>query len=178
MRMQVSMLAAVASVCLVAAPARAADLEPGDPAPVFQAATSDGTSFDLQSRKGQWTVLYFYPKAGTPGCTDQARGFRDGIQMIRDLGGDVFGISTDTVAQQAQFREAEQIGFTLLADPDGTVTRAYGAKMPLVTYARRWTFIIDPNLVIRQIDRDVDAAHDAEHAAAAIVRLKAEDANP
>lgn len=176
MRIPLSIFSAAIAALLVAGPARAADLKPGDPAPVFQAATSDGTSFDLNSRKGQWTVLYFYPKAGTPGCTDQARGFRDRIQAIRDQGGDVFGVSTDTVAQQAEFREAEHLGFTLLADPDGAVTSAYGAKMPVLTYARRWTFVIDPNLVIRQIDREVDAANDAEHVAAAIARFKAEEA--
>lgn len=167
------------SVLLVACawgPVHAAELKAGDPAPIFQTQSSDGATFDLNSRKGQWTVLYFYPKAGTPGCTAQARGFRDHIQAIRDQGAEVFGISTDTVQQQSDFHESEHLGFTLLADPHAAVTNAYGAKMMLLTMARRWTFIIDPELKIRKVDRDVDAAADAEHVAAAIAELKAASA--
>jgi peroxiredoxin Q/BCP len=101
------------------------------------------------------------PKAGTPGCTKQASAFRDGITVIRSEGADVYGISTDTVEAQAAFHKEHQLAFTLLADPDGTVTNAYGAKMPLLTMSRRWTFIIDPALTIRQVQHDVDPALDA-----------------
>ncbi len=65
--------------------AGAAELKPGDNAPTFSGRTQDGQSFDLASRKGQWTVLYFYPKADTPGCTKQACTFRDNIKQITDL---------------------------------------------------------------------------------------------
>jgi len=153
--------------------ATAADeLQAGQAAPLFTAKTQDGADFDLASRKGQWTVLYFYPKAGTPGCTKQACAFRDNLALIRDEGAEVYGISTDTVESQAAFHKEEQLGFTLLADPDGVVTEKYGAKMPLVTYAKRWTFIIDPALTIRQIQRDVDPSQDARRVAAEIARLK------
>jgi peroxiredoxin Q/BCP len=150
----------------------AEDLKVGDPAPLFTATTSTGAVFDLASRKGQWTVLYFYPKAGTPGCTKQAQGFRDNIHVIHDAGAEVYGISTDTVKSQAAFAEEQHLSFTLLADPDGTVVSAYRAKMPLLTMARRWTFIIDPDLTIRQIERDVDPALDAQRVATEITRLK------
>jgi peroxiredoxin Q/BCP len=152
--------------------AAATDLQPGAAAPLFTAKTQDGAEFNLADRKGRWTVLYFYPKAGTPGCTKQADGFRDGIKAIRDQGADVFGISTDTVESQAEFHKDENLSFTLLADPDGTVTELYGAKMPLLTVARRWTFIIDPTLTIRQVERDVDPPNDARRVAAEIARLK------
>lgn len=153
--------------------ASATNLEAGDPAPLFTAKTQDGATFDLGQRKGQWTVLYFYPKAGTPGCTKQADGFRDGIAPLRASGAEVFGISTDSVEAQAQFHRDENLSFTLLADPDGTITELYGAKMPVMTIAKRWTFVIDPTLTIREVERDVDPSTDAQRVAATIARLKA-----
>ena len=79
------------------------DLKLNDAAPTFTAQAQDNTTFDLANRKGKWTVLYFYPKAGTPGCTKQACAFRDSINKIRDQGADVYGISADTVEAQAGF---------------------------------------------------------------------------
>jgi len=154
----------------------AAELKAGDPAPLFTATMQDGASFDLASRKGRWTVLFFFPKAKTPGCTAQVGGFRDGIGAIRAEGAEVYGISTDYVETQKEFHDEEQLAFPLLADPEGAVTTAYGAKMPLVTYAKRWTFIIDPTLTIRQVEHDVDPAKDAERVAGEIARLKREPA--
>ncbi|HYD47521.1 MAG TPA: peroxiredoxin [Terriglobales bacterium] len=155
-----------------------AELKPGDPAPLFRAKTHEGAEFDLASRRGQWTVLYFYPKAGTSGCTKQAIQFRDNIRTIRAQGAEVFGISTDDVADQAEFHRAEQLDFALLADPDGAVTEAYGAKMPLVNISKRWTFILDPSLTIRQVQHDVDPSTDAERVAAEIAKLKSAAADP
>ena len=162
-------------VTLVASGASVAadkELAAGDPAPLFTAKTHDGSTFDLASRKGSWTVLYFYPKAGTPGCTKEASAFRDGIDRIRAEGAEVYGISTDTVEGQAEFHRDQRLSFTLLADPEGAVTTAYGAKMPLVTFAKRWTFIIDPTLTIRQVQHDVDPSEDAARVAAEIAQLK------
>ena len=167
-----ALFATVLPVVLLFASAHAAELKAGDPAPLFTAKTHDGKDFALKDRKGQWTVLYFYPKAGTPGCTKQACAFRDGIAAIRAEGADVFGISTDTVESQAEFHRDEHLSFTLLADPEGEVTNAYGAKMPILTMSKRWTFIIDPTLTIRQVQHDVDPAEDAQRVAAEIARLK------
>lgn len=166
-------LVLTAVISLLAYPAHAADeLKAGDPAPLFTTKTHKGEAFDLAARKGQWTVLYFYPKANTPGCTKQACAFRDSIQVIRDEGAEVYGISTDTVESQAAFHEEQHLTFTLLADPEGDVTKAYGAKMPILTMARRWTFIIGPDLTIRQVERDVDPSQDAKRVATEIARLK------
>lgn len=151
----------------------AAELQPGDAAPLFTAQTQDGTTFDLASRKGQWTVLFFYPKAGTPGCTKQVCAFRDSVKTIRAEGAEVYGISADTVEAQAAFHKEHQLAFTLLADPDDKVIEAYGTKMPLLSMSKRWTFIIDPALKIRQVQHDVDPALDAQRVAAEIVKLKA-----
>jgi peroxiredoxin Q/BCP len=150
----------------------AAELGEGDPAPLFTAKTQNGGEFSLESRRGKWTVLYFYPKAGTPGCTKQANAFRDSIESIRAEDAEVYGISTDDVADQAAFHTEQQLTFTLLADPEGTVTETYGAKMPLLTMSKRWTFIIDPTLTIRQVEHDVDPTMDAQRVAAEIARLK------
>jgi peroxiredoxin Q/BCP len=150
----------------------AADLKVGDPAPVFQAKTDQNKDFTLSSRKGQWTVLYFYPKAGTPGCTTQAQTFRDQIAPIRSAGAEVYGISTDTVADQAQFNQDQKLNLTLLADPDAKVTQLYGSKMPMLNVSKRWTFIIDPDLKIRSLDQNVDPAQDPGKVAAKLAELK------
>ena len=147
----------------------------GDQAPGIKLQTHEGKSFDLQSRKGQWTVLYFYPKADTPGCTKQACAFRDSISEIRKLNADVFGISIDSVKDQAKFHEKNNLNFTLLADADGTVAKAYGTKMPLVPMAKRWTFLIDPDLRIRFIDDGVSPAKDAGNMAAKLKELQANE---
>jgi peroxiredoxin Q/BCP len=159
-------------VALFATTAQASELKPGDSAPLFTAKTQNGETFDLATRKGTWTVLFFYPKAGTPGCTKEVCAFRDSIQTIREQGADVYGISVNSVEDQAAFHAEHHLAFTLLADPEGDVVEKYGAKMPVVTMAKRWTFIIDPDLKIRQIERDVDPALDAKRVATEIARLK------
>lgn len=148
------------------------DVKLNDPAPLFKVKNHTGAEFDLATRKGKWTVLYFYPKAGTPGCTKQACAFRDSIQKIRDLGAEVYGISTDTVEDQAKFHKQHRLTFDLLADADAKVTELYGAKMPLVKISKRWTFIIDPQLKIRNVLKDVDPAMDSERVVAEITKLK------
>jgi peroxiredoxin Q/BCP len=153
-------------------PAMGSDLKISDPAPTFQSKTQDGKSFDLASRKGKWTVLYFYPRAGTPGCTTQACAFRDNIEKVHAQGAEVFGISADTVEEQAAFWKEHHLNFTLLADPDDKVVNLYGSKMPVLKLSKRWTFIIDPELKIRAIEKDVDPALDAVKVAAQIADLK------
>ena len=145
----------------------------GAKAPDFKLITQEGKPFNLSSRAGQgWTVLYFYPKAGTPGCTTQACAFRDAIQQIRNLNAEVYGISTDDVSSLAKFHQEHGLKFTLLSDPNAHVTEAYGVKMPVVNMAKRWTFIVDPDLVIRDINDDVDPALDAKVVAERIQKLK------
>jgi peroxiredoxin Q/BCP len=155
--------------------ARSESLEVGQPAPVFGLIAHDGTRLDLTDRKGLgWTVLYFYPKADTPGCTKQACAFRDRIQMIRDKNAEVYGISTDSVADLAKFHKKYRLNFPLLADPDASVTERYGVKMPLLRLSKRWTFIIDQDLIVRAIDKDVDPARDADLVAQKIQELSIE----
>lgn len=147
-------------------------LKPGDNAPLFEAKLHDGTDFSLSSRKGKgWTVLYFYPKADTPGCTKQACAFRDAIDNIQKLNANVYGISSDSVESQRKFHEKYKLKFSLMADPDASIINLYGAKMPVMKMAKRWTFVIDKELKIRWVERDVDPALDAQKVADAIKKL-------
>lgn len=152
--------------------ATATETELNQNAPLFSTQTHEAKKFDLADRKGKWTVLYFYPKAGTPGCTKQACAFRDNIEKIRSQGADVFGISSDTVENQAKFHKEQKLNFTLLADPEGKILNIYGTKMPAVNISKRWTYVIDPELKIRDIQKDVDPVLDAERVAKKIQELK------
>ncbi|MCQ8103804.1 peroxiredoxin [Methylomonas sp. SURF-2] len=155
--------------------AHADALRVGRNAPPFELTAHDGRRINLLDRQNQgWTVLYFYPKAGTPGCTAQACAFRDAIKVIRGQNAEVFGISTDDPADLRAFHDKHKLTFSLLSDPDAKVTELYGVKIPVLNMAKRWTFIIDPALVIRRIDDDVDPALDAERVAESLLRLQAD----
>lgn len=148
------------------------ELKVGDAAKPFKLFTQEGKEFDLNSRKGSWTVLYFFPKAETPGCTKQACSFRDNIKKIRALNAEVYGISTNSVKDQADFAKAHALNFILLADDKAKVANEYGSKMPVLSMSKRWTFIIDPDLIIRDISKDVDPITDAQRVATRISELK------
>jgi len=150
----------------------AKELDMGEEAPKFSLKNQDGQEFKLESREGHWTVLYFYPKADTPGCTKQACAFRDNIDKIRALGAEVYGISVNTVKDQSLFHKKYGLKFDLLADEAGQVTRLYGAKMPILTIAKRWTFLIDPKLRIRSIDKTVDPVKDPSHVVEKLMALQ------
>ncbi|MBP9679893.1 MAG: peroxiredoxin [Bacteriovorax sp.] len=150
----------------------AEEIKINGPAKPFKVMTQEGTLFDLNSRKGSWTVLYFFPKAETPGCTKQACSFRDNIKKIRALKAEVFGISTNSVKEQAEFAKNHNLNFTLLADEKAEVTKLYDAKMAVVNYSKRWTYIIDPELIVRDISKDVDPITDAQRVANRIEELQ------
>lgn len=164
---------AVASMIDLNSAVAAEPLKVGDPAPLFSAKTQEGKDFDLQARKGQWTVLFFYPKADTPGCTKQACAFRDSVDIIRKQGADIFGVSGDTIEEQAAFHKKYKMKFDLIADPQAKVMTAYGSKMPLLKVSKRWTFIIDPELKVRSIRKDVEPVLDAKKVSEEIARLQA-----
>lgn len=150
----------------------------GKSGPTFVAKNQDGKEFKLESRKGKgYTVLFFYPKAGTPGCTKQACAFRDSIKVIRNEGAEVYGISADDVANQKKFHDEHKMTFDLISDAEGKIIKAYDVKMPVVSMAKRQTFILDGDLIIRKHFEDVDPALDAKNVAKAIAELKKEDAS-
>jgi thioredoxin-dependent peroxiredoxin len=125
-------------------------LSEGDVAPDFTLPDQDGNPVALSELRGQTIVLYFYPRADTPGCTTQACGVRDHAADYEKAGSRVVGISPDPVAAVRRFAGKYRLGFTLLADEDHSVAEAYGTwvekRMGGKTYwgVQRATFIIDP----------------------------------
>ena len=154
---------------------KAEPLSVGQKAPVFELKDQNGNLVRLEDRKGKgWTVLYFYPKAGTPGCTTQACAFRDALKAVTDQNAVVYGVSTDEVAALLNFHDKHRLNFTLLSDPDAKTTEAYGVKMPVLNMAKRWTFIIDPELMVRDVNDQVDPALDAKTVAERLKTLEAQ----
>lgn len=148
-----------------------ADLEPGMKAPAFKAQDQSGNWVSLADFQGKAKVcLYFYPKDDTPGCTAQACSLRDGHSAILAAGAVVLGVSADSSRSHADFAKKFNLNFPILADPDQTIIRAYGVKMPLLGIAKRVTFIIDQAGVIRKIVRDVKTK---EHDQQVLALLKA-----
>src|SRR5258706_4723120 len=101
-------------------------LKEGHQAPDIQVQTDTGEAFWLSDLKGQRVVLYFYPKADTPGCTTESCEFRDGVQEFAKKGVAVVGISPDKPAAQAKFKQKYDLNFPLLADEEKTAAQAYG----------------------------------------------------
>ncbi len=164
----------IASLMLLgAALARAEPMPaPGSPAPAFTLPDESGTPRRLEEWRGKWLILYFYPKDDTPGCTAEARAFRDQATALTTLGAQAVGVSLDTSASHRAFADKHQLNFPLLADAEGTVARQYGAlnNFGVVKFARRISFIIDPEGRIARTYPDVDAAG---HAAQIVGDLKA-----
>jgi len=140
-----------------------AQVEEGKAAPELKLKTQDEKDFNLADRKGLgWTVVYFYPKADSPGCTTQACAFRDTIGKIKAKDAVLIGVSTDKTATQKAFHEKNRLNFDLLSDAKGVATKAWGIETPIIGVAKRWTFIVDKDLVVRSVEPNVDPALDAK----------------
>lgn len=124
-------------------------LEPGDAAPGFALPDQHGETVSLEGLRGRRIVLYTYPEAMTPGCTTEACDFRDARSDILAAGYELIGLSSDEPSKNAEFDDAERLGFTLLSDVDHAVQTAYGAYGERNKYGRiavgpiRSTFVID-----------------------------------
>ena len=121
----------------------------GQPAPEFTLPDQDGGSVSLSSLKGGWAVVYFYPKDDTPGCTAESCSFRDSFEEFTDAGARVVGISSDSVESHKAFAIKHNLPFTLLADTDGSVRKAFGVGKTLGLIPGRVTYVIDPEGVVR-----------------------------
>ena len=120
----------------------------GEPAPDFAARSDDGQQVSLAGLRGTWAVLYFYPRAGTPGCSIEAQRFEAALPAFRHLNARVIGVSTDTEARQARFREKCELSFPMIPDGDKAVGRAYGVLgglSGLLNLSQRQTFLIGPD---------------------------------
>jgi len=146
----------------------------GDKAPDFSMQASKGETLNLAAFKGKNIVLYFYPKDDTPGCTIEAKDFRDNIKTFEKANTVVIGVSKDTVASHDKFKEKYCLPFALGADEDGSVCEAYGTWVEKSMYGKtymgieRATFLIDAKGIVRTAWRKVKVdGHVAEVLAAA-----------
>jgi peroxiredoxin Q/BCP len=141
----------------------AARLSPGDPAPDFTLPTDDGGTVTLSELRGRKVIVYFYPAAMTPGCTTQACDFSDSLDSLKGAGFEVLGISPDSPAKLAKFRERDHLTITLLADADKSVMQAWGAYGEKKLYGKtvegvlRSTFVVGEDGTLEQAQYNVKA---------------------
>lgn len=140
----------------------------GDPAPDFEAHTDSGERFRLSEQVGKPLVLYFYPRADTPGCTTEACGFRDDYSAFDEVGVEIVGVSPDTVKKQANFKEKFSLPFPLLADENHEIAERYGVWGPKKFMGKeyegvhRTTFVIDEKGVIQAVFEKVKPAEHSQ----------------
>lgn len=150
-------------------------LSPGDPAPEISLLADDGKPFSLSALRGREVVLYFYPKADTPGCTTEACEFRDSGVALRGKNAVVVGVSPDSDSAQAKFKKKYGLDFVLLADSDHAVAEAYGVWKEKSMYGKKYmgvertTFLIDSAGRIRKVFEKVKPAG---HAAQVLTDLQ------
>lgn len=141
------------------------------PAPEFTLPTNTGDgSVSLSDYRGQWVVVYFYPKDFTSGCTLEARRFQQDLPNYQQRNTQILGISADDVDSHAEFCDAEGLKFPLLADTTGEVSKAYGSWLGF--FSLRHTFIIDPEGIIKEIYTGVKPAIHSQEVLARLDELQ------
>jgi peroxiredoxin Q/BCP len=149
-------------------------VEEGQPAPDFELTNDSGRTVRLSELRGKPVVLYFYPRDDTRGCTTQACGLRDVYADLQRRGAVVLGVSPDDESSHARFREKYELPFSLLADPDHTVSEAYGVWVEKNAYGKkkigveRSTFLIDSNGNVAKVMRRVKPDTHADDVLAAL----------
>ena len=158
--------------------------QPGELAPEFELPDDEGRTARLSDARGQWIVLYFYPKDDTPGCTVEACEFRDAISEIQAQDAVVWGVSVLGSGSKAAFKRKFSLPFRLLADEDHAVAERYGTWVEKENYGRRYwgvgraTFLIDPEGVIRRVWPKVRGEGHARDVLAALAEEKARATSP
>jgi thioredoxin-dependent peroxiredoxin len=154
-------------------------IAPGDQAPDFELPDQDGDPVRLSGLRGRRVVLYFYPKADTPGCTTQACGVRDHRGDYEEADAVVLGVSPDPVRAVKKFHDKFGLDFTLLADADHAVCDAYGVWVEKSMYGRKYmgaqraTFVIDPDGAVAHVIEKVSPKTHDEEVLAALASLAA-----
>ena len=133
----------------------------GQQAPNFTLPSQDGSKISLDSFKGKWVVLYFYPKDMTSGCTIEAHNFQRDQEKFTKDNAVIVGVSVDSPDSHKQFCTKENLTFRLLADQDKKVVKQYGS-LAMLGYANRNTFLIDPSGKIVKVWTKVDPSHHSE----------------
>lgn len=143
-------------------------LQEGDKVPQFTSKDQDGNEIKLSDYKGKKLVVFFYPRASTPGCTAEACNLRDNYKELQAQGYHLLGVSADTQKKQANFRDKYEFPFPLLADEDHTVINAFGVWGPKKFMGKeydgihRTTFIVDGNGTVEKV---IDKVKTKDHAA-------------
>lgn len=175
MRHLFSRLLVLGLFCAFVAPASAAAPQAGDAAPTFRLQDQNGHWRTPADFRGHWLVLYFYPKDFTPGCTTEVCTFRDDIAKLRKAGAEVVGVSLDDVKSHAEFAAKYHVPFPLLSDADRSVATAYGVLSSHLGmhYARRTTFLVDPQGKVAKVYVDVDPEKNSAQVLDDLTGLKA-----
>ncbi len=161
------------SLAVLASSAVAQDaVKVGDKAPDFSLVGSDGKTYKLSDFAGKKPVVVaWYPKAATPGCTAECKSFKEKGAAIKALNVAYFTASVDDAEANAKFAKSLDVDYPILSDPDKTVAKAYGVLGPRGV-AQRWTFYIDKDGKIAEIDKKINTASAAPDVAAKIKELK------
>ncbi len=138
----------------------------GELAPDFEASAHDGSRIRLSELRGKWVVVYFFPKAFTPGCTRETQAFASSWNRFKELGIEVLGISRDDVATLARFAKAEGANFRLISDVNGSIAKSFNV-LGMLGMADRVTFIVNPEGRIASIIRGFSVRPD-QHPNAAL----------
>ncbi len=150
----------------------------GRPAPDFCLPDAQGTSFCLNTFRGKWVVLYFYPRDNTPGCTIEAMQFNAALEKFVDLGAQVIGVSTDSKESHQKFADKYNLTILLLSDPDHKVLTAYDSWKPMTLFGKemlgtsRDTFLINPDGLITDVWRKVSPKGHPEAVKSVLMRRK------
>ncbi|MEM1173236.1 MAG: peroxiredoxin [Pseudomonadota bacterium] len=136
---------AISVTALMTATLALANPAVNDAAPSFELPDQTGKVHTLEDYRGQWVVLYFYPKNNTPGCTTEACEFRDNIFAFKRMNAQIIGVSLDDVDSHKEFAEEYDLPFPLLADTEGQLSEAYDVLGFMGQMAKRQTFIINPD---------------------------------
>lgn len=138
-------------------------LRVGERAPDFTARTTAGPYLSITDLRGRYVVIYFFPKAFTPGCIKETTRFRDAYPDIKALGAEVIGVSVDDHETQCEFATAQNVGFPMIGDGEREVSRLYGVVRPFLRLDKRVTYVIDREGVVRgafqhefQVSRHLD----------------------
>jgi thioredoxin-dependent peroxiredoxin len=130
-------------------PAKASALSLGSPVPAVSAVAQDNSTVSFpEQAKGGYLLVYFYPKAMTPGCTAQACSLRDAYSKLADRGVKVLGVSTDSVDKQSEFKTKQHLPFTLISDTDHHVTKAFGVPLMMNNFASRQAYLFKDGKLI------------------------------
>ena len=153
---------------------RATPPKPGDVAVDFTLPSQEGAAVSLRDFRGQWVILYFYPKDNTPGCTREAHNFQVDQPKYDQRNAVILGVSVDSVDSHKKFCTKEGLNFKLLADSNGRVSNGYGSltNLGFIRFAARHTFLIDPAGKVAKTYTSVDPGRHSEEVLAALDQLQ------